>query len=140
MGEHLHPANIARHDERTFGERAADGTTQFMGSWRFIAAQTVFIAVWITLNVVGGVRHWDPYTFTLLNLLFSVQAAYASPLILLAQNRSAEHDRLKAEHDYQTNQRALELIEGIARGEIVLAVGQVKLTEQVEDLTDELRS
>lgn len=113
MSPHRHPANRARHDERSFGDRAADATTKLMGSWRFIVAQTVVIVVWIVLNVVGGIQHWDPYTFTLLNLLFSVQAAYASPLILLAQNRQSEHDRLKAEHDYETNEKSLRLIEGL---------------------------
>lgn len=78
-----------------------------MGSWTFIVIQTAVIVVWVVLNVVGGVRHWDPYTFTLLNLIFSVQAAYASPLILLAQNRQTEHDRITAEEDYRTNQETL---------------------------------
>lgn len=110
---HKHPANQARHDQRGFGDRAADYTTNLMGSWRFIGMQTAFIAVWITLNVVGGIKHWDPYTFTCLNLLFSVQAAYASPLILLAQNRQTEHDRHEAETDYAVNQEALALLRRI---------------------------
>lgn len=105
-----HPANIARHVHRDFGQRAADRVTGFMGSWRFIGVQSAFILVWITLNVTAIVAHWDPYPWILLNLLFSVQAAYASPLILLAQNRQVEHDRDAAEHDFDVNREALTLL------------------------------
>ena len=63
--------------------------------------------LWIGANVVEVLRSWDPYPFILLNLLFSTQAAYAAPLILLSQNRQAERDRVKAEHDYAVNQLAL---------------------------------
>lgn len=111
---HRHPANQARHDDRRFGDRAADATTSFMGSWKFIGVQTVLITVWITLNAVGVVQHWDVYPFVLLNLLFSVQAAYASPLILLAQNRQTRHDRDVAECDYAVNQEALALLRAMA--------------------------
>lgn len=85
-----------------------------MGSWKFIGIQTLLIIAWITANVWGVVHHWDVYPFVLLNLLFSVQAAYASPLILLAQNRQTEHDRAKAEHDYTTNAQSLALLRHIA--------------------------
>jgi uncharacterized membrane protein len=111
---HRHPANIARHDEASFGQRAADQVTGLMGSWRFIGYQTVMIIAWILANTLHGWAHWDSYPFVLLNLLFSVQAAYASPLILLAQNRQTEHDRAKAEHDYLTNSQALALLRHIA--------------------------
>jgi uncharacterized membrane protein len=66
--------------------------------------------IWIAANVVGILRAWDPYPFILLNLLFSTQAAYAAPLILLSQNRQAERDRVKAEHDYAVNQLALQFL------------------------------
>lgn len=108
MDGHRHPANVARHDERTFGARAADWAAARLGSWGFIGAQTAVIVVWITLNVAMLVRHWDPYPFVLLNLAFSVQAAYAAPILQLAQNRQAEHDRIKAEHDYAVNEESLE--------------------------------
>ncbi len=119
MSGHRHPANIARHDGQGLGARAADRVAAFMGSWKFIGLQTLLIIVWITANAITlrgvGSAHWDPYPFVLLNLLFSVQAAYASPLILLAQNRSSEHDRVKAEHDYLTNSQALALMRRIAK-------------------------
>lgn len=74
-----------------------------MGSWRFLIVQTVFVIIWIATNLVAWKLEWDPYPFILLNLAFSTQSAYAAPLILLAGNRSAEADRIKAEHDYETN-------------------------------------
>jgi uncharacterized membrane protein len=106
----LHPANQYRHDRRNFGQRLADSVTAVFGSWRFIVIQTVIVLTWIAGNVVAFDRHWDPYPFILLNLLFSTQAAYAAPLILLSQNRQADTDRVKAEHDYQVNQLALQYL------------------------------
>jgi len=87
----------------TFGSRLADSVATGMGSWRFIIIQTCIVAVWMGLNVVALVNHWDPYPFILLNLLFSTQAAYAAPIIMMAQNRQNERDRMHAEADYQTN-------------------------------------
>jgi uncharacterized membrane protein len=97
---HRNPANVALHDHAGLGARAADRVTKAFGSWGFLIAQTIIIVVWITLNVVGAIEHWDTYPFILLNLLFSTQAAYAAPLILLSSNRSSEHDRLRAEVSY----------------------------------------
>lgn len=96
----------------TFGDHVADAVASGMGSWRFIIAQTVFVIFWMILNVIGLIKHWDAYPFILLNLLFSTQAAYAAPIIMMSQNRQAEKDRLEAELDYQTNKRAeLEIID-----------------------------
>lgn len=89
-----HPVGAFGHD--TFG-RAAERAARFFGTPQYIAAQTVAVAAWIVLNAVGFVRHWDPYPFILLNLAFSTQAAYAAPLILLAQTRQAERDKAAAE-------------------------------------------
>lgn len=108
-----HPANIARWVHRDRGQRAADRVTAFMGSWRFIGIQTAVIAAWIVLNTLVVALRWDPYPWILLNLVFSTQAAYASPLILLAQNRQAEHDRQSAEHDFAVNTESLDLIRAI---------------------------
>lgn len=107
---HRHPVNQRRYDQRTVGERLADQVTARFGSWAFISAQTVIVVVWIALNVAAFVYRWDPYPFILLNLLFSTQAAYAAPLLLLSQNRQAERDRIKAEHDYRINQLALQFL------------------------------
>lgn len=96
-----------RHrDERTAGQRIADSTARVMGSWPFIIAQTVLVALWVALNVTAWVRQWDPYPFILLNLMFSVQAAYAAPVLMMSQNRQAERDRYQAQADFETNVKA----------------------------------
>ena len=77
----------------------AEGIARFLGTGRFLAVQTIIVIVWIALNVVAVNLRWDPYPFILLNLAFSTQAAYAAPLILLAQNRQADRDRVQAEED-----------------------------------------
>lgn len=79
--------------------RFAEGIARFLGTGRFLAVQTVIVIVWIVLNVFAVRLQWDPYPFILLNLAFSTQAAYAAPLILLAQNRQADRDRVQAEED-----------------------------------------
>ena len=103
------------HDHHTdslgFGQRLADKVANSMGSWRFIIIQTTIVAIWMILNMVGFIYHWDAYPFILLNLLFSTQAAYAAPIIMMAQNRQSERDRLQAAEDYKTNVEAKEEIE-----------------------------
>lgn len=86
-----------------YGQRLADKVAKNMGSWRFIIIQSVFVILWMVMNVVGFIYHWDVYPFILLNLLFSTQAAYAAPIIMMAQNRQNERDRIQAHEDYQTN-------------------------------------
>jgi uncharacterized membrane protein len=103
-----------RHkDERTFGQRVADGTASTLGSWPFIIAQTAFVGLWVALNIVAWARRWDPYPFILLNLMFSVQAAYAGPILMMSQNRQAERDRYQAQEDYETNRKAEVEIEDV---------------------------
>jgi uncharacterized membrane protein len=77
----------------------AEGIARFLGTGRFLFVQTLVVAVWIALNVFAVSLRWDPYPFILLNLAFSTQAAYAAPLILLAQSRQADRDRVQAEED-----------------------------------------
>lgn len=96
--EHRHPVNVVHHEEATFGERIADKAASGIGSWRFLIIQTIAVLAWLTFNIIGLVRHWDPFPFILLNLLFSVQAAYTGPVLLLAGNRQAQKDRLTLEH------------------------------------------
>lgn len=92
-----HPVNLAMYDDAARGARVADQVTRFIGSWRFLAIQTVIVLGWIAGNVILLFK-FDPYPFILLNLAFSTQAAYAAPLILLAGNRAAHRDRLTLEH------------------------------------------
>ena len=93
-----HPVNVAMVDRALLGARIADAVTGFLGSWRFLIVQTIVVAFWIAGNAWILSRPFDPYPFILLNLLFSTQAAYAAPLILLASNRAALRDRLTLEH------------------------------------------
>ena len=109
--EHSKNWHQKHKDESKFGQRLADYVASGMGSWRFIIIQTVIVCVWMTLNVIGFIHHWDIYPFILLNLLFSTQAAYAAPIIMMAQNRQSQRDRLHAEQDYQTNLEAKKEIE-----------------------------
>lgn len=90
-------------DERSWGEKLSDSVAEGMGSWRFIIIQTLIVIGWMILNVVGFMYHWDPYPFILLNLLFSTQAAYAAPIIMMSQNRASDRDRIQAQADYETN-------------------------------------
>ena len=97
-----------------FGSRLADSVANGMGSWKFIIVQTILVVLWMGLNMVAFVKHWDVYPFILLNLVFSTQAAYAAPIIMMAQNRQNERDRLQAQADYQTNIDAKLEIEALA--------------------------
>ena len=97
----------------TFGEKISDAVANGMGSWKFIIWQSIFVVCWMTLNVVAFVGHWDVYPFILLNLIFSTQAAYAAPIIMMAQNRQSNRDRIQAEDDYKTNLEAKEEIESL---------------------------
>lgn len=99
----------------SFGQRLADKVASSMGSWTFIILQSIFVITWMTLNVIGLIRHWDVYPFILLNLVFSTQAAYAAPIIMMAQNRQNERDRVQAQKDYQTNCEAKLEIEELQR-------------------------
>ena len=94
-------------------DRAADLFANAVGSWKFIIIQSVLLTIWITLNVVAWIRHWDPYPFILLNLALSFQAAYAAPIIMMSQNRQAAKDRLMAEQDYDVNVKAEDELKSI---------------------------
>src|ERR1700678_1849123 len=94
-------------------DRAADLFANAVGSWKFIIIQSVLLTIWITLNVVAWIRHWDPYPFILLNLALSFQAAYAAPIIMMSQNRQAAKDRLMAEQDYEVNCKAEDELKSI---------------------------
>lgn len=105
---------LDKHRETlTFGQRIADAVANGMGSWAFIIGQSVFVVIWMALNVVGFIRHWDVYPFILLNLIFSTQAAYAAPIIMMAQNRQGQRDRVQAQADYDTNVEAKLEIESL---------------------------
>jgi len=101
---------IPRH--RSLGQKAADFTTEWVGSWTFIALLFVFMAIWIAINVyLIFSLQWDPYPFILLNFVLSCLAAIQAPIILMSQNRQTEMDRMKAERDFGVNRKAEKEIE-----------------------------
>src|SRR6516165_12144424 len=124
----------ARYDADAFG-RFSEAIARFLGTGRFLFGQTVFVIGWIILNIIAGVHHWDPYPFILLNLAFSTQAAYAAPLILLAQNRQDERDRANVERDRQVAARTQADTEYLARelAAIRLALDEVVTVHDLED-------
>ena len=103
-----------RHKETlTVGDKIADSVANGMGSWSFIIWQTIIVLIWMILNIIGFIRHWDEYPFILLNLIFSTQAAYAAPIIMMAQNRQNQRDRLQAQNDYMVNIESKKEIEAL---------------------------
>ena len=105
-----------KHQEGlTTGQRLADVLAMAMGSWKFIVVQTIIVVIWMSLNLVAYTHRWDPFPFILLNLLFSTQAAYAAPIIMMSQNRQADRDRHQAQADYETNVAAKREIEELQR-------------------------
>src|SRR3954464_1772967 len=121
----------------TFG-RFAEKTARFFGTPQYIVGQTVVVAIWILLNTIAWIHHWDPKPFILLNLIFSTQAAYAAPLILLAQTRQADRDK---EHGDLIERRHTTLEEAADRQtrEIIeLLNSNTSLTQQDKDLTEQV--
>jgi uncharacterized membrane protein len=124
------------YDADAFG-RFSEGLARTLGTGKYLVGQTVFVIGWIALNTAGIINHWDPYPFILLNLAFSTQAAYAAPLILLAQNRQDERDRATTERDRQVAARTQADTEYLARE---LATIRLALNDVVtnQDLAEHL--
>ena len=133
-----------RRDPDAVG-RSAEAFARFMGTGRFLLYMSAFVVVWVTLNALAlfGL-HWDPYPFILLNLFFSVQASYAAPLILLAQNRQTDRDRVAIEQDRQQAERNLADTEYLARemAGLRIALGEVATRDfvrsELRNLLEEL--
>ena len=125
-----------RYNPDAFG-RVSESIARFLGTGRFLVGQTVIVLGWIALNTVAFIHHWDPYPYILLNLAFSTQAAYAAPLILLAQNRQDDRDRANIERDREVAARTQADAEFLARE---LAAVRLALAGMVtmEDLDDRL--
>jgi uncharacterized membrane protein len=133
------PVRGTLYDSDAFG-RFSEGLARLLGTGKYLFGQTLFVIFWIILNVVAGIHHWDAYPFILLNLAFSTQAAYAAPLILLAQNRQDERDRANIDRDRQVAARTQADTEYLARelAAVRLALNDVvtnqDLAEQMEHL------
>ena len=127
--------------ELTPGQRIADAVAATMGSWRFIIIQTTILVLWITLNILAWIKHWDPYPFILLNLALSFQAAYAAPFIMMSQNRQQDIDRKHAEEDFKVNLKAELEIELLHQKIDALREKEVlALTEAIQTLTAKIES
>jgi uncharacterized membrane protein len=133
------PIMGARYDADAFG-RMSETIARFLGTGRFIVGQTVLVVAWIVLNTVAAVKHFDPYPFILLNLAFSTQAAYAAPLILLAQNRQDDRDRASIDRDREVAGRIQQDTEFLARelAGIRLALADMVTTGDLADRLDHL--
>ena len=122
--EQGHPLAEGDDFAPTFGDRVADRATTIIGSWRFILILFVLLVLWIVLNIVAWMEHWDPYPFIFLNLVLSFQGAFAAPIILMSQNRQEERDRVAERRDHAINLRAeqeivdlLDRIDALARAQ-----------------------
>ena len=128
------------YDPEAFG-RFSEAIARTLGTGRFLVIQTVVVAVWITLNLFAVGLRWDTYPFILLNLAFSTQAAYAAPLILLAQNRQDDRDRAQTLEDRQVAARTQADTDFLARevASLRLALGNVATTEDLREAVDSIR-
>ncbi|GGG14683.1 hypothetical protein GCM10007304_30870 [Rhodococcoides trifolii] len=126
--------------------RTGETVARFLGTGRYLTIQTVIVIIWILLNVFAVKLQWDPYPFILLNLAFSTQAAYAAPLILLAQNRQDDRDRVSLEEDRSRAAQTKADTEFLARelAALRIAVGEVAtrdyLRRELDDFRDDLKS
>ena len=127
------------YEPGAFG-RFSEAVARNLGTARFLVVQTFLVLIWITINVVSVALRWDPYPFILLNLMFSVQAAYAAPLILLAQNRQEDRDRQALENDRAVAVRTQENAEYLARelAAVRLALSNTVTTNELRESIDAL--
>jgi uncharacterized membrane protein len=121
--------------------RFSESIARFLGTGRYLAIQTIVVIVWIALNLFAVGLRWDPYPFILLNLAFSTQAAYAAPLILLAQNRQENRDRVSLDEDRRRAEQTKADTEYLARelAALRLAIGEVATRDYLRRELEELR-
>jgi uncharacterized membrane protein len=133
----------------TFGQdafgRGAERAARFFGTPQYILGQSLVVILWIALNAIAVGSHWDPYPFILLNLAFSTQAAYAAPLILLAQTRQAERDKQSEqrtedarEHDEKMGIKRVAAIKAETDRLVQLLDSNTELTKQDKELTEQV--
>ncbi len=128
-------------DPESFG-RFSESLARFMGTGTFLFWQTMLVIIWIALNLLAVNYRWDPYPFILLNLAFSTQAAYAAPLILLAQNRQDDRDRVGMEEDRSRSAQTKADTEFLARelAALRVAIGEVATRDYLRGELDKLRA
>ena len=113
-------------DPEAFG-RSTERIARFLGTGRYLVYQSIAILIWVLINTLPGIPHFDPYTFTFLTLILSLQAAYAAPLILLAQNRQDDRDRVNLDADREEARSSKADLDYLAReiAAIRMALGEV---------------
>jgi uncharacterized membrane protein len=128
------------YDPDAFG-RFSEGIARYLGTAKFLVIQTVLVAIWISINVAAATIRWDPYPFILLNLSFSTQAAYAAPLILLAQNRQDDRDRAQVAEDRRVAARIRADTEYLATelASIRHSLAEVATVGDLRDTVDAIR-
>ncbi|RIJ77012.1 DUF1003 domain-containing protein [Nakamurella silvestris] len=128
-------------DPDSFG-RISERLARFLGTGKFLFWQTLFVVAWIIVNLVAATYRWDPYPFILLNLAFSTQAAYAAPLILLAQNRQDDRDRISLDEDRSRARQTKADTEYLARelAALRVAIGEVATRDYLRGEIDRLRT
>lgn len=137
-GGNAHPHHLhGAFGDDAFG-RFAEKAARFFGTPNYILGQTIVVIFWIALNTFALVHHWDPNPFIMLNLIFSTQAAYAAPLILLAQTRQADRDKVHAD----AIEKAHDVLENAMKGEtdklLELLQSNTALTQQDKELTEQV--
>ena len=126
--------NTSRASEKyTIGQRAADASATFAGSWAFIFAFTGVLILWMVINTLLAVKAFDPFPFILLNLVLSCVAAIQAPLIMMSQNRQEEKDRRRAENDYKVNLKTEIMIEDLYDKMNVMLAKQSALEKQLQN-------
>lgn len=143
MTKPIHKTKPGARRELTRGERAADAVRDFLGSWRFIIAQTIFITVWIIGNGYLLLFEFDKYPFILLNLAFSTQAAYASPIILMSQRRTDQISTEIALYTFDNTKAIAEIIE--RNTDLTKSIGELvedntEITKAIAEIGDAVRS
>jgi uncharacterized membrane protein len=128
-------------DPETVGQ-ITESIARFFGTGRYLLLQTIVVLAWIAVNLCAAKLRWDPYPFILLNLAFSTQAAYAAPLILLAQNRQENRDRVALGEDRRRAAQTKADTEYLARelAALRLAVGEVVSREYLRHELEDLRA
>jgi uncharacterized membrane protein len=115
--QHDHPPvrDLNREVERklTFADRVASDFARLVGSWVFVIAQLALMLLWVLLNALNLLRHWDPYPFMFLNFVFSIEAAIWVSVVLMALNKIADRDRIRAQNDYEVNVKAEEEVKAL---------------------------
>jgi uncharacterized membrane protein len=134
---HAHLASPFGTD--AFGQ-TAERLARFFGTPQYLVTQSALVVAWIAVNAAAATLRWDPYPFILLNLAFSTQAAYAAPLILLAQTRQAERDKAWSDADVQHREELQNQILSLLQQNTDLTEEVARLSTHVRDLTEEIHA